>query len=49
VRNFAIALLLLVASFITLVATMLVRYPQKVDALINSDQPFKSKQVVSSK
>jgi hypothetical protein len=47
VKNFVIALLLLIASSLTFVATMLVRYPQKVDAFLNSDQPVESKQVVT--
>ena len=32
----------------TLVATMLVHYPQKVDAFLNSDEPVQSKHVVTS-
>jgi hypothetical protein len=48
VKSFAIALLLLVVSFLTFVATMLVHYPQKVDAFLNSDQPVQSKHVVTS-
>ncbi len=48
VKSFAIALLLLVVSCITFVATMLVHYPQKVDAFLNSDQPVQSKHVVTS-
>jgi hypothetical protein len=48
VKSFVIALLLLVVSFITFVATMLVHYPQKVDAFLNSDQPVQSKHVVTS-
>ena len=48
VKRFVIAMLLMVFSFITLVATMLVHYPQKVDAFLNSDQPVQSKHVVTS-
>jgi hypothetical protein len=48
VKSFAIALLLLVVSFITFVATILVPYPQNVDAFLNSDQPVQSKHVVTS-
>jgi hypothetical protein len=48
VKSFAIALLLLVVSFPTFVATMLVHYPQKVDAFLNSDEPMQSKHVVTS-
>jgi hypothetical protein len=47
VNSFVIALLLIV-SFLTFVATMLVHYPQKVDAFLNSDQPVQSKHVVTS-
>lgn len=46
-KRFAIALLLLVVSFPTFVGTMLVRYPQKVDAFLNSDEPVQSKHVVA--
>ena len=48
VKSFAVALLLLVVSFLTFVATMLVHYPQKVDAFLNSDEPMQSKHVVTS-
>jgi hypothetical protein len=48
VKSFEIALLLLVVSFLTFIATMLVHYPQKVDAFLNSDQPVQSKHVVTS-
>ena len=48
VKSFVIGLLLLVVSFITFVATMLVHYPQKVDAFLNSDQPVQSRHVVTS-
>jgi hypothetical protein len=48
VKSFVIALLLLVVAFLTFVATMLVHYPQKVDAFLNSDQPVQSKQVVTT-
>jgi hypothetical protein len=47
VRGFVIALLLLVVSFLVFVATVLGRYPQKVDAFLNSDNPVQSKQVVT--
>ena len=47
-KRFVIALLLVV-SFLTSVATMLVHYPQKVDAFLNSDQPVESKHVVTSR
>jgi hypothetical protein len=40
--------LLLVVSFLAFVATMLVHYPQKVDAFLNSDQPLESKHVVTT-
>jgi hypothetical protein len=39
VKSFVVALLVLVVSFVTFVGTMLVHYPQKVDAFLNSDQP----------
>jgi hypothetical protein len=48
VKSFAIGLLLLVVSFLIFVATMLVHYPQKVDAFLNSDEPMQSKHVVTS-
>jgi hypothetical protein len=48
VKSFVIALLLLLVSFVTFVATMLVHYPQKVDAFLNSDEPVQSRQVVTS-
>jgi hypothetical protein len=41
--------LLLVVSFLTFIATMLVHYPQRVDAFLNSDQPVESKKVVTSR
>ena len=47
VKTFVIALLLVV-SFLTFVATMLVHYPQRVDAFLNSDDPAESKHVVTS-
>ena len=47
VKTFVIALLLVV-SFLTFVATMLVHYPRKVDAFLNSDDPAESKHVVTS-
>jgi hypothetical protein len=47
VKSFVIALLLVV-SFVTFVATMLVHYPQRVDAFLNSDDPAESKHVVTS-
>jgi hypothetical protein len=47
VKSFVIALLLVV-SFLTLLATMLVHYPQKVDAFLNSDESVESKHVVTS-
>jgi hypothetical protein len=40
--------LLLVASFLTIVAKMLVHYPQKVDAFLNSGVPVESKHVATS-
>jgi hypothetical protein len=46
-NSFIIAALLIV-SFLAFVATMLVHYPQKVDAFLNSDQPVQSKHVVTS-
>jgi hypothetical protein len=46
VKNFIISLLLVV-SFLTLGAMMLMHYPQKVDALLNLDEPVESKQVVT--
>jgi len=46
-KSFVIALLLVV-SFLTFVATMLVHYPQRVDAFLNSDDPAESKHVVTS-
>ena len=39
--------LLLSVSVVTLVGTVLVHYPQKVDAFLNSDEPIESKQVVT--
>ena len=47
-KSFAIALLLVV-SFLTSVATMLVHYPQKVDAFLNLDAPVESKHVVTNR
>jgi hypothetical protein len=47
VKSLVIALLLVV-SFLTFVATMLVYYPHRVDAFLNSDEPAESKHVVSS-
>jgi hypothetical protein len=46
-KGFVIALLLVV-SFLTLVATVLVYYPKKVDAFLNSDEPIESKHVVTT-
>ncbi len=46
-KVFVIALLLVV-SLLAFVATMLVHYPQKVDAFLNSDQPLESKHVVTT-
>ena len=40
--------LLLVVSFLTIVVAILVCYPQKVDAFLNSDVPAESKHVVTS-
>jgi hypothetical protein len=40
--------LLVVASFLIFVATMLVHYPQKVDAFLNSDEGLESKHVVTT-
>jgi hypothetical protein len=47
VKSFAIALLLVVSP-LTFITTMLVHYPQKVDAFLNSDNPVQSKHVVTS-
>jgi hypothetical protein len=47
-NSFVIAALLIV-SLLAFVATMLVHYPQKVDAFLNSDQPVESKHVVTSR
>jgi hypothetical protein len=47
-NSFVIAALLIVA-LLAFVATMLVHYPQKVDAFLNSDQPIESKHVVTSR
>ena len=47
VKSFIISLLLLV-SFLTLGALMLMHRPQKVDAFLNSDEPVESKHVVTS-
>ena len=49
IKSFVIALLLLIVAFLVFVATMLVHYPQKVDAFLNSDQPVESKHVVTSR
>ena len=46
-KRFVIALLLVV-SFLTIVTAILVYYPQKVDAFLNSDVPLESKHVVTS-
>jgi hypothetical protein len=46
-KGFAIALLLVV-SFLTLLVTVLVHYPKKVDAFLNSDDPAESKHVVTT-
>jgi hypothetical protein len=46
VNTFVIALLL-VFSFLTFGTTMLIRYPQKADAFLNSDEPVESKHVVT--
>jgi hypothetical protein len=48
VKSFVITLLLLVVSFLTFVAAMLLHYPQKVDAFLNSDNPAQTKHVVTS-
>ena len=48
VNSFVIAALLII-SLLAFVATMLVHYPQKVDAFLNSDQPVESKHVVTSR
>jgi hypothetical protein len=45
-KSFTVSLLLFL-SFITLGAMMLVHYPQKVDAFLNSDEPVESKHVVT--
>jgi hypothetical protein len=46
VNTFVIALLLVV-SFLTFGATMLIRYPQKMDACLNSDERVESKHVMT--
>jgi hypothetical protein len=46
-KSFIIALLLVV-SLLTFITTMLLHYPQKVDAFLNSDNPTPSRQVVTS-
>ncbi len=46
-KAFVIALLLVV-SFLTLLVTVLMHYPKKVDAFLNSDDPVESKHVVTS-
>jgi hypothetical protein len=43
-----VIVLLLVVSLLAFVATMLVHYPQKVDAFLNSDEPLESKHVVTT-
>ena len=48
VKRLVITLLLLVVSLLTFVATMLVYYPHRVDAFLNSDEPAESKHVVTS-
>jgi hypothetical protein len=48
VKSFVIALLLLVVSFLAFVAMMLMHYPQRVDAFLNSDNPAQTKHVVAS-
>jgi hypothetical protein len=48
VKSFVITLLLLVVSFLTFVAAMLLHYPQKVDAFLNADNPAQTKHVVTS-
>ena len=47
-KRLVITLLLLVVSLLTFVATMLVYYPHRVDAFLNSDEPAESKHVVTS-
>jgi hypothetical protein len=47
VKMFIISLLLIV-SFLTLGALMLMHCPQKVNAFLNSDEPVESKHVVTS-
>ena len=46
-KSFFIALLLLIVAFFAFVAVMLIHYPQKIDAFLNSDNPVQSRQVVS--
>jgi hypothetical protein len=46
VSTFVIALLLVV-SFLTFGATMLIHYPQKVDSFLNSNEPVESKHVMT--
>ena len=46
VNTFVIALLLVV-SFLTFGATMLMHSPQKVDGFLNSDEPVESKHVMT--
>jgi hypothetical protein len=46
VKSLVIALLLVV-SLLTFIATMLVYYPHRVDAFLNSDEPAESKHVVT--
>jgi hypothetical protein len=46
-KGFVIALLVVV-SFLTILVTVLVHYPKKVDAFLNSDDPVESKHVVTS-
>jgi hypothetical protein len=45
-KSFAVTLLLLI-SFLTLGATLLVHYPKAVDAFLNSDEPIQSRHVVT--
>jgi len=46
-KSFVIAVLLVV-SLLTFITTILLHYPQKVDAFLNSDNPAPSRQVVTS-
>jgi hypothetical protein len=47
-KHFGIALLLVIA-LLTFLAVMLVHYPQKVDAFLNSDEPVETGHVVASR